>query len=338
MRAGSQFRLGVAEEDQSGFSAELTEAAEATAEELGWGRDRVNTAVHEDGVDVVLAIGNVRLFPDLLARPKRARRVLWHGETLPRPTAESGTRLHEVMPTGRLLDAAFSVVPPTQKSESMVRLREQAAIVREPLANLRLLEKAAPAFDRIVIDSRDRADGALRAGLDVAVVPYGYHASFAGPLTSAGDRPIGAVLLAHLVGQYGRRQRVVESLERRFDERHIGLIKVTSGMYGPERGALLRQARVVVDVHRIPGNHPGFRWIVAAAAGAVLISEPLSAPQPLVPGVHYVEAAADDMPDVVEHFLNDEAARARIVEAAQQLLSTDLLMRRQLLLALDRTA
>jgi hypothetical protein len=338
MSPSSRLRLGVAEEDQSGFSEELTAAAEAAAEELGWSHRRINTATDEAAVDCVLAIGNVRLFPDLLARSKTARRVLWHGETLPRPTAESGTRLHRVMPTGRLLDTAFTVAPPSQRSASLVKLREQAAIVREPLANLKLLQKSAPAFDRIVIDSRDRAEGAIGAGLKVAVVPYGYHESYAGPLDKTGSaRPIGALLLAHLVGRYGRRQRVVEQLERNFDARQIPLTKVISGTYGAERGALLRQARVVIDVHRVPGNHPGFRWIVASAAGAALVTEPLAYPEPLVPGVHYVEATAEAMPEAVERLLADEPARRRVIDAAQELLATDLHMKHQLPLALDLT-
>jgi len=339
MSHDSRLRLGLAEEQQSGFSAELMMAAEAAAEELGWSHSRVNAAGDEAAVDVVLAIGNVRLFPDLLARPKSARRVLWHGETLPRPTAESGTRLHQLVPTGRLLDTAFAAVPPTRQSASLVRLREQDAIVREPLANLKLLEKAAPAFDRIVIDSRDRAEGAISAGLTVAVVPYGYHEVIAGPLEPAGfERPIDALLLAHLVGRYGRRQRVVEELERSFDARQIPLMKVTSGTYGAERGALLRQARVVIDVHRIPGNHPGFRWMVASAAGAAVVTEPLAYPEPLVPGVHYLETTAAEMPEVVAALLADEPARTRLVTAAQDLLASDMSMRSTLPRALDLAA
>jgi len=331
MTAGTEFRLGVAVEDQSGFSAELTDAAEMAAAELGWRHRRVDTGADEEAVDVVLAIGNVRLFPDLLRRPKSARRVLWHGETLPRPTAESGTRVHQLVPTGRLLDTGFSALPGARRSEPLMRLREQAAIVREPLANLRLLEKWSGAFDRIVIDSRDRAEGAIRAGLDVTVVPYGYHESYAGPFDATSeDRPIGALLLAHLVGRYGRRQRLVAELERSFDARQIALTKVTRGTYGAERGALLRQARVVIDVHRVPGNHPGFRWIVASAAGAVVVTEPLASPEPLVRDVHYVEAKADEMPDAVAEILADEPRRKRIVDASQSLLATDLAMCRVL--------
>ena len=210
---GRPFVLGLAEEEQSGFSAEVMYGVEAAASELGWRHLRVNDAQQEQRCDVLLAIGNVRLFPDLLRREKAAVRVLWHGETLPRPTGESGAAIHSLLPTGRMLDTVFAVAPGSDRVRALRDGREKAALVREPLANLRLLQRALPAFDRIVVDSHDRAEGALRAGLRVSVVPYGYHESYAGPFQAAGDRPRDALLLAHMVGQHGRRQRLVGLVE-----------------------------------------------------------------------------------------------------------------------------
>lgn len=324
------FVLGLAEEQQSGFSAELTRAAEATATELGWRHVRVNNAEQESECDVLLAIGNVRLFPDLVRRKKTTIRVLWHGETLPRPTDESGSTLHNLLPTGRLLDTIFAVAPGMEKVTALQQRREQAAIVREPLANLRLLQRALTAFDRIVVDSHDRAEGALRAGLPVRVVPYGYHESYAGPIRNAGDRRQDVLLLGHMVGRHGRRQRLVDLVERQLAERGIALSRLTRGTYGLRRGDILARSRVVVDIHRLPGNHPGFRFIVASAAGAALVSEPLARPEPLVPGIHYVEADEDMLAKVVAGLLADEPARLRVVEAAQALLTGDLHMRRLL--------
>jgi hypothetical protein len=274
-----------------------------------------------------MAIGDVRLFPDLLSRPKSSRRVLWHGETLPRPTSESGAAIHRLLPTGRLLDWTFAAVPRADRLPRLLRLREQAAIVREPLANLRLLEKFADRFDRIVIDSADRAEGAIRAGLSVDVVQYGYHEAYAGALVSGGERPIQALVLGHLVGRYGRRQRLMTLVDRQLRERGITLEPFPSGTYGAKRNERLRQTRVVVDIHRMPGNFPGFRFIVASAAGSALVTEPLTRPEPLVPGVHYLEAPADRLADAVADLLADEPARQRLVEASQALLADKLHMR-----------
>lgn len=326
MNSAGRFTLGVAEENQSGFSAELMVGVEAAAGELGWLTRRVNTGRDEAECDVVLAIGNASLFPDLVRRPKQAARVLWHGETLLRPAAESGGAVHRWLPTGRLLDIFFGAAPFARRAERLVRARERAAMVREPLANLRVLRQTSRAFDRIVIDAHDRAEGAIRAGLAVEVVPYGYHPSFAGPFVAGGERTIDVVLLGHLVGRHGRRQRLLAEVERDLASRGVNIRRITSGTYGRERAAILAQARILIDLHRVPGNHPGFRFIVAAAAGAAVVSEPLHRPDPLVPGMHHVEAPAGELVAVIAQLLDDEPRRQRIVEAAQSLLATELHM------------
>lgn len=321
-------RLGLAAERQIGFSAELVSGVEAVAREWGWSHRRVDDAGDELASDVVLAIGDVRLFPDLVLRPKSTRRVLWHGETLPRPTAESGSRVHSLVPTGRLLDVAARVVPRFARLEPFARWREHAAIVREPIANLAQLRRARSAFDRIVVDSHDRAEGALRAGLPVDVVPYGYHERFAGPLRTGGERPIDVLLLAHLVGL--RRRRLLATVGARLAEHGIALERITAGIYGEQRTEMLRRTRIVIDLHRLPGNSPGFRFIVATAGGAALVTEPLASSQPLVAGEHYVEAPAQEMAEAVRALLADEPRRLRLVEAGQRLLATDLHMRQVL--------
>ena len=149
------------------------------------------------------------------------------------------------------------------------------------------------------------------------VISYGYHESYAGPLRSGGERPIQALLLAHLVGRHGRRQRLLATFSEQLRQRGIELVARTGWTSGAERSELLSKTRVVVDIHRVPGNSPGFRFVVAAAAGAALVSEPLAIAAPLVPGVHYVEAEADRMTDAVAALLSDEPARARLVEAGQ---------------------
>lgn len=68
-------------------------------------------------------------------------------------------------------------------------------------------------------------------------------------------------------------------------------------------------------------------FVVAAAAGAALLSEPLHRPEPLEPGVHYLEAPSTQMAQSVADLLADEPRRLRIVEAAQSLLASDLHMR-----------
>jgi hypothetical protein len=332
--AGLPKRLGLANEGVWGFIAELGHAAEVAARELGIDARQVDTGADEAEVDTMLAIGSVRLYPNLIARPHVARRVLWHIEPLPRSEPESGSPLHRWLPTGKLLDVSRSALPPFGRSATWRRWREEAANVREPVTNLALMRRHRPALDRIVIDTLARAEGALSAGLDVAIVPFGYHAAYAGTLTApASDRDIPVLSLAS-VDPVARRQRVLPEIEATLGRSGAAVAHVERHTYGAARTDVLRRSKVVLDVHRVPGSHPLYRFILAAAAGAALVSEPLDQPQPLVPGVHYMEAATSRLGEATLELLADEPRRRRIVDAAQALLTGELDLRRTLPIAL----
>lgn len=333
--AGLPHRLGIANEGVWGFIAELGHAVEVTAGELGMEARQVDTGADEAQVDALVAVGSVRLYPDLRVRPHVARRVLWHVEPLPRVTPEPGSPLHRWLPTGKILDLARAALPPLEGSTTWRQWREEAANVREPLANLALMRRHGPAFDRIVIDTPARAEGALRAGIDVAIVPFGYHAAYAGALVSPGaDRDIEVLSLAS-IDRLARRQRLMPEIEAALGRSGLALAQVERHTYGPSRTDVLRRSRVVLDVHRVPDSHPLYRFILAAAAGAALVSEPLVQPEPLVPGVHYVEAATSRLGEATLELLADEPRRRRMVDAAQTLLLGDLDLHRTLPRALE---
>ena len=326
-------RLGLADEGLWGFLRELADAVMATAREMGSEARDVSTAADEADVDVVLAIGSVFLYPDIVARPRTARRVLWHVEPLPRMSDETRGGLHRWLPTGRILDLSRKAIPPFGRSRAWQRWREQAANVREPLSNLVQLQRHAAAFDRIVIDANSRAQGAHEAGIPVEVVPFGYHPSYAGPIGASGPRDLPVVALGN-VDHKARRHRIVAALESDLRDSNIALTRIDGHVYGAQRRALLERARVSVDVHRIPGGYPLYNFILASAAGAALVTEPLFQPEPLVPGVHFVESDAANLARTARDVLNDEPRRLRIVEASQDLLRTDLDLRRTLPIAI----
>jgi hypothetical protein len=322
-------RLGIAHERCFGFLRELGEAVMDIAREQGGAPRDVDTTADEAQVDVVLAIGSVHLYPDLVARAHSARRVLWHTEPLPRTTAATRGGIHRFLPTGRMLDLSRAVVPPLERSARWRRSREQAANVREPLTNLAQLRRHAAAFDRIVIDAEVRAEGAFAAGLDVEVIPFGYHLTWAGPIGAAVPRDIDVVALAN-VSHIARRQRILGALEAELSRSNVGVTRLSGHVYGAMRRRALERARVSIDIHRIPGGYPLYNFILASAAGVALVTEPLVKPAPLVAGVHYVEAEEKDLARAVRDLLADEPRRLRMVEAAQALLTGELDLRRTL--------
>lgn len=322
-------RLGIADEGLWGFLRELADAVMVTVGEMGVEALNVSDAAAEAEVDVLLAVGSVFLYPDLVARPRSARRVLWHVEPLPRMSTSHRDGIHRWLPTGRLLDLGRSAVPPLARAARWQRWREQAANVREPRHNLDQLRRHLAAFDRVVIDAQSRAQGALEAGIPVDVVPFGYHPAYAGPIGATGPRDIDVVALGNVDG-VARRHRILGAVEDELGRSNTTLTRISGHVYGADRRGLLERARVSVDVHRIPGGYPLYNFILASAAGAALVTEPLFRPEPLVPGVHYVEAETSRVAQVTLELLADEPRRRRIVDASQALLASDLDLRRTL--------
>jgi hypothetical protein len=260
--------------------------------------------------------------------------VLWHFEPLPKPIRGPADRVHRALPTGKILDIAGAVLPPLKRTAGWRSWREEAANVREPMTNLDWLRRYGPAMDRIVIDTDARGEGARDAHIPFDVVPFGYHPSYAGELADpSSNRDIAALTLAN-ISPLARRHRLVAGIAADLAQSGIELVQAPDHTYGADRRAILQRTRVVVDVHRLPGSHPLFRFVLSAAAGAALISEPLRQPQPLVPGVHYVEADTADLAQATRDLLADEPRRRRLVEAAQALLVSDLNLHRTLPLAL----
>jgi hypothetical protein len=323
-------RLGLETENVWGFIAELAEGTAAAARELGIETRKVSNAQDESEVDALLIVGSVNLYPDLLARPHTARRILWHVEPLPQPVGGVVDRLHRALPTGRLLDLGGIALPPLRRATAWRRWREKAANVREPTTNLAWLQGHAAKLDRIVVDTIARAQGALAAGIAVDVVPLGYHESYAGPIADpATERDIEVLTLAN-ISPIARRHRLFADISGDLAASGINLVAVPGHTYGGRRRGLLERARVVLDVHRLPASHPLFRFVLSAAAGAAMVSEPLDRPEPLVPGVHYVEAQTSDLAQACRELLADEPRRRQLVLAAQELLTTDLDLRRTL--------
>jgi hypothetical protein len=317
-------RLGIASELRAEFTEEINEGVMALGREWGGEVSEVADQAGERACDVLLAIGNVDLFPDLVQRPRTAARVLWLCEGIT-VSPGRGALVHRHLPTGKLLDTMGRIAPPLWGSATFVRAREGAAMVREPLANLKKVRHGAYAFDRLVGDSVERAT-ALKSELetDGIAVPLGYHAAYAGPLRTGGVRPIDVLFLGFYVGRVGRRQRLVGSITRQLKRQQIDVKVVTGKMFGAPRRRTLEEARLVLDIHRIPGNFNGHRFILATAAGAAVIGEPINDPSPLQPGVHFVECTYGRMADEVASLLSDEPRRLRLVAAAQELLRTEM--------------
>lgn len=93
----------------------------------------------------------------------------------------------------------------------------------------------------------------------------------------------------------------------------------------------LATSKLLLNIHR--SEVPYFEWmraLEAIANGCVLVTEPASGHEPLVPSEHLVIAEGRGLLHWVETLLTDEARRAEIADGAHQLVRTELHFTRML--------
>lgn len=328
-------RIGLAADPDPLFS-DLIEAVAAAAGEIGVDAHPVHDIDEAELDERLLVIGRPGRHERLVRAPGGPPRILWVGEPLPAVSVagsaltgaprQVGRAARVARPLGRVLRRAPLPGP-------LDRRRVGVATERLLAANLRELTDAVAAGASLVVTSRDRAATVAALGIDVTAVPFGYHERHAGPLTPVlGHERDVPLLLLGTRGTHTRRAREVSDLAR---TSAMTDLRVVDGVWGDERAALLRRTRVIVDVHRIPGNFVGLRLLLAIAAGAVVVTEPMTDPFPFVPGVHHLEAALADLAAVASEVAADEARRAAIIEAGQASFADALAMRASVRRVLD---
>jgi hypothetical protein len=275
-------------------------------------------AVTERDVDlspgrIVWFGGNARWYRstlDRIAALPRAERPLvlvWHTEPLPMPRA---ARLRRE----RL----------TTKELAKLALRDRR--VNDHYSNARFLRRLAAEGTADVLAVATRAYQAYleQEGVESELVPLGYHPSY-GRLLGR-ERDIGVIFLGDF--RLPRRRRILRRLE------HEGVEIVKLGDYsnpelwGEGRVELMNRVQIALNIPRLEGHLPDVRFVVAMGNGALLVSEPLYLPEPYQPGVHYVEAPAEQLAETIHAYLADDDARQRITDAAHRFVTEELTLER----------
>ncbi len=90
----------------------------------------------------------------------------------------------------------------------------------------------------------------------------------------------------------------------------------------------LRQTKLLINLHRETSR--SFEWVRVLQAivnGCVVVSEPSRDHAPLVPGEHFVVAAPESIPHVIEGLLEDPERLGAIRAAAYEMVRSELSMR-----------
>ena len=333
------FRLGLARGGPDPLTDSLLEAIACAGKSIDVRCEWVRDGVDVPACDAILVVGAPRSYAWFLDSPETAPRISWFGEPLPRPSSgaaqggqppaavrSGGTR-------GTVIRAARRYAGPLRRMTPPGRLgvwREAVAIEHERVDNLAMAAWCRDRGARIVVTSRDRGASLAAAGIPASVVPFGYHPRHAGPLTPA-DTPRDIAVLLIGTSLHDTRQRRGRILARlRPGLQRLGQVVEIDGRWGNDRDELLRRTRVILDIQRVPGNFTGLRWLLASAAGAVHVVEPMDDPAPMRDGIDHVEAPSDELVEAVARLLQDEPRRRSMVDEAQRMLGDELAMHRSL--------
>lgn len=264
-----------------------------------------------EAADVVWLAGSLNGFPRTLRRLARAARrprtVVWHTEPLPLP-AEAGLGLERLH----------------VRELAKVLLRDPRRT--DPRSNAAALRRAVEAglVDVLAVSTGERQRYLAELGIEAAFVPMGYYPEVGRDLGL--ERDIDVLFLG--ARDVPRRARILERLER------AGIAVVARGGWegsflgGEERARLLNRAKIVLNLPRHAGLLSGFRMVLAMANKALVVAEPIFDPRPYRPGVHYVSAALDAMPETIRRYLESDDERRAIVEEAAAFVTTEVTHRR----------
>ena len=144
-------------------------------------------------------------------------------------------------------------------------------------------------------------------GIDAGYAPFGYYDGLGEDRQQA--RNIDVLFIGSLKsGNRGQRlQKILGAIAGTGAQVQV----VDGGVYREERVKLLNRTKIVLHVHKYPWDTPWMRWAMAAANGALVVSEPLVDPEPFEAGTHYFEAPAEELPATITRLLaNPDLCRA----------------------------
>ena len=261
----------------------------------------------------LLFVGNIFWYPQLrrslecLAKRDRPHVVVWHYEPLPPPDAAG-------LPRPRLTFREIAKI--------LLRDRRCTDVYTNYRTIRELLRKGV--INQLIVTTRGRQDFLAERGLTSAWVPLGFAPHHGSSLEL--KRDIDVLFLG--MAQVPRRQRILKRLES------MGLNVVVKGdwhdpdCWGEARTRLLNRTKILLNFPRTEGEMSGLRFILGMSNKALVVSEPVYRPDPYTSGVHFLSAPINEIPEVVEHYLKNEAARVHLTEAAFEHLHREVTLER----------
>ena len=179
-------------------------------------------------------------------------------------------------------------------------------------------------LDQIAVSTNPRRRFLASREITAPFIPVGAHEAMGRDLGRPRDIPVG--FLGNV--KHSRRTDLLERLSKRLKEKDITLARMVNGCYGEKRCEWLNRTRILLSLHNYSWDPAWIRLLMAARCGTLVVSEPMKDEHPMIAGVHYVAAAAEEMPEVIGKLLGDRAKIRQLTSAAADLCQHELTLLR----------
>jgi len=186
-------------------------------------------------------------------------------------------------------------------------------------------------IDHMIANTRSKIDFLHKMDIPASFIPFGYHKSMGQDMGL--ERDIDVLFLGELA--YGRRKPIVEHVRDSLKERGIELTIESGNCYGDRRNELLSRAKISLNVPRFNWDIPTIRLFMSIGCGSLVVSEHAGDSTPFVSGEHFVQAPAQDLPDIIEHYVRSDEDRNRVTSNARDLVFNQLTLQRALISVLN---
>jgi hypothetical protein len=186
-------------------------------------------------------------------------------------------------------------------------------------------------LDVLALSSSVYADYVAQRGIPSILVPRGYHPLYGSILHQ--PRDIALVWMGKL--RTRRRAQAVNRLQAQLSRQGL-VMHIYDGVRNDfieddRRTNILNRTWFVLNVNFSgPTDELSLRFYVAGANGAVVLMEHNDNQYPFIPGKHLVESPLEEMPRVIQHYLNHPNEWCAISESMSNLLRGELALERSI--------
>ena len=325
--------------------------------------------------EILLLVGSGRWFPKFqeLARRLEHRKphiILWHLQPLPPPVfTQRANKLGQKLLRAQWDDLFGDWVQPLN---NMLPVRGHGRLLVQRLLGVQVLqeferiggpeygnvgwedlqmifEEAAwleeawsqpnPWIDDVVTDTPTRVTFLRQHNIPARFVPLGFHPQWGTTSSRAQEnqeRDIDVLFVGNIHSP--SRVNLVPEVLNRLGEWGFSTLEQEVLPLGEEGVQLLRRARVVLNVLRLPWEFPGWRIFPSIACGALVVSNEAVQNEPFQAGVHFVTAPRTRMAEAIAGLLDHEEERTRRAELALHSMNAELSMKQMLARLLKSSA